>query len=417
MPGQKAKMRSTFAEYCRKITSTYEQFLTRHNWIDAETGGPDLQKLEPLVNDQQASIPIDLLTVLSSSSSVGAAHETAGNLAVALSWYRVGQYLWRGAIHIEDQLEVGVPEMQYRLGVSGNQLSSAVCADRVGNRDRARPLYELAAFNWTLTPEEIKGFTSTNQRHVIWSRLPYRAYALACYEQWSEALEVARLAQHVLEQDGKARVTENYQEAVKLFVMVQALANYKINANEKTRELAQDNLHPQSVASRAHGDHLGSLFYLYNLRARFPELAHPSDSELPFAERARQGADACQQVMAQGGLHLDGSPDSFKKLDQHMRDIYRHEPEETKQKMMVFLWGCYFGEVVRRELAGGQWQFQGDLMDTSLVWDMGEVRLDLWAFEYVSGCLQEQTEQTLYQLWLDTEKAYIDYGLAARYAD
>ncbi len=105
-------------------------------------------------------------------------------------------------------------------------------------------------------------------------------------------------------------------------------------------------------------------------------------------------------------------------LDEHTREIYRAARNDEGRKRFLFLWGSYFGEVVRRELAGGKWKFSTEnLRESTVDWDIGQVELHLWpfnhAFEFVTG----QKKETFYQLWRKTEKSYIKLGLAAAHPD
>jgi hypothetical protein len=122
--------------------------------------------------------------------------------------------------------------------------------------------------------------------------------------------------------------------------------------------------------------------------------------------------------MGKAGTQLDGTTESLKLLDQSLRKIYPTIEDDEELKTMIFLWGSYFGEVVREELAGGQWNFSADsLLSSTLDWDMGEIELHLWPFQRVMEYASDQTDKNLFDLWEETEQAYIDFGLAARSLD
>lgn len=376
--------------------------------IDPETGGPNIDLIRPLLGSQEEAPPNEIDGALISSHWVATALEALGSLGEAMTWYHLGQYKWRAGKQFSTVREA-LPDFGRREAAHGNQLQAAVCAARVGQIERARELYAWAAENYMLTQEEINYFAKTRQYQPIWEWLPFRAYALACLERWEEALAVAEECQRFVEKDRRARTTGSYQSPLKILAVVLALARYKVHPSEETRRQAQEMLQPQAVASRSHGDHLDALFYLYNLRARYPELAHPQPEELPFSERVRQGADACREWMAQGGIILNGTPQGLKLLDEHLRTIYRTLDSEEKRKQALFLWGSYFGEVVRRELAGGQWNMRGDnMLKCSLDWDMGEVELHLWPFNRVKEYVTGENEKGLYALWQEAEQAYIE---------
>ena len=294
-----------------------------------------------------------------------------------------------------------------------HQLISAVCANRINNHDRALQLYTWAAENRKLTPEEFQE-SHQKQPSIIWERLPYRAYALACLNRWEEALETAQRCQEVVNQDRRAQTSESYRTPLQVLKVVLALAKYQVHPTKEHKLKAREQLDPQSVSSRHHSSQLYSLFYLYNLRERHPELAHPKSAEATAAVRAHQGAQACVAWMAGGGLDLDYSPESLKRLDQAIKPMVHSMDQEDQKKKALFLWGCYLGEVTRRELAGGQWQFTEDFWDSSLYWDMGEIEFKLRVFRYLHQYLNGEAEKSLFQTWQETEQAYLEYGSAAR---
>jgi hypothetical protein len=129
-------------------------------------------------------------------------------------------------------------------------------------------------------------------------------------------------------------------------------------------------------------------------------------------------------------ITLDGSVESVKLLDQkakQLRRVYKAAPEAEEiegpaalvsKKGLIFMLGSYFGEVVRKELAGGQWKpEEKNLLTSTLDWDIGEVELHLWPSNHAYEYLSRKTKKTFYELWQETEKAYLDYGLATKFAD
>ena len=122
--------------------------------------------------------------------------------------------------------------------------------------------------------------------------------------------------------------------------------------------------------------------------------------------------------MDQGGIQLDGTPASLQLLDRYARKIYKGIKIKEERKTILFLIGSYFGEVVRKELAGGQWKYSDrNLLETTVDWDMGEIELHLWAFNHTHEILEKKTKKSFYALWEETEQAYTNFGLAALYAD
>lgn len=430
------KLRSTFKEYLDKLLLEGTEYLRQHNWLDQSTGGPLIDQLDALVipylgkEDALHRPPDDVRGVIDQSNSMGTAHEALGNLQAALAWYHIGQYQWCsgekafttryrkvGDTLIPEEIPYtdGLPDLMHRDAIAPSQLQSAICANRVGKHERAHQHYEWAAQNYNFPDDEIKFHEKVRQYMVLWQSLSYRSYALLCLERWKDALSVAEQGQSYIEKDRQVPAT--YTPVV-LYPIIHALASYKINPSDENRRKAIEMLSPQSVATRNHVGHLWGLFYLYNLRARHPELADPQPEELPLAERARQGAEACIKWMALGGVTLDGTPESLKLLDENMHLVFHTLDSEDKRKQGLFLWGSYLGETIGKELAGGQWNMTGEnMLKFSLNWDMGEVELHLWAYQHVHEYATGKTEKGLYQLWKETEQAYLDFGLAANLAE
>jgi len=82
------------------------------------------------------------------------------------------------------------------------------------------------------------------------------------------------------------------------------------------------------VASRLLNYHLSSLFSLFNLRARYPELANHPGTEQPLTERARKASEICIQWMAHGGVQLDGTVESLRVLDEQISRVWTTLNEE-----------------------------------------------------------------------------------------
>jgi hypothetical protein len=122
--------------------------------------------------------------------------------------------------------------------------------------------------------------------------------------------------------------------------------------------------------------------------------------------------------MAFAGITLDGTPESLKLLDEQIRSIFQAASDEQEKKTFLFFLGSYFGEVAREELAGGQWNFsEENMLAWTLDWDMGGIELHLWAFQHVYKYAIAQSGKPLFQLWQETEQAYIEYGQAMKHTD
>lgn len=344
---------------------------------------------------------------------MAAAYETLGDFKCAMQFHRLGTYSWAFPWPVYPHAQ-GDNDISLRDDLRLSQLPAAVSCDRIGLRDRARVLYGWAAEHSSLTDEEL-AFYGVDQ--VVWERLPWRAYALACLERWEEARVVAEQSDEVVHKDRRAQTTESYQSPLKILPVVLALTRFKTDPSEINRKQAVRMLHPQSVASRAHESHLHALFYLYNLRARHPDLAAPQEGDALSPAGARQTAELCQKWLAGQGFLLDRTPESLNVLDQLMRPSYESAPDEEARNGMVALWGSYLGEILREELAGGQWDFEPVSPGPALVWDMGVGELRVLPYKHILQILTGKTSQSLYELWQETEQSYVEMGLAARYAD
>ncbi|MCK4977750.1 MAG: hypothetical protein KAS36_12525 [Anaerolineales bacterium] len=411
------KFRSTFRVHLDEVIKEGQSHLVNHSWVDPETGGPDVEAIadiiQPFLGAQEKPPPWDADIAVSMGDRMGTAHEAIGDLPAAMGWCRIGRYVWRGDDQFESSHE-GFPDYARRMTVGMLQMEAAICADRVGETGRAAQLFTWAVKNRSLTEEEVAEFDKTKQYYAVWEWTIQKAYALLCLGQWRDALEVAEDALLWIEKDSRARVGASHEMPLMILPVVLALAKYKENPNEENRLEANKMLDPQVVASRSHVDHLIGLFYIFNLRAKFPDLANPPEDELPPSARAKQGADACREWMKQADIQIDGSLESLKLLDQSLRDIYPTIEDDEKVKMVLFMWGSYFGEVVRNELAGGQWNFDAENMSSWTVdWDMGEIELHLWPFQRVKEYASGKTDQSTFELWQETEQAYLDLGLAA----
>jgi hypothetical protein len=79
--------------------------------------------------------------------------------------------------------------------------------------------------------------------------------------------------------------------------------------------------------------------------------------------------------------------------------------------------GSCLGEVLREELAGSQWDFESERAGAGLVWEMGVGDLRILPYKHVLHILTGKTCQSLFELWQESERSYIDMGLAAKYVE
>jgi hypothetical protein len=257
-----------FENYVEETIDEGVAYLSQHGWLDAKTGGPDLDKIPDLHSPQEVPLPVEAKVAVSRTRWNGPAHEYQGNLITASVWYELGQYDWRGGRTVPGENQP-VPDLMTRETVAIHQLPAAVCADRVGQVQRAHDLYRWAAGNYLLTDEEIPVYAAARDFQTIWEFLPMRAYALACLGDWPGALQAAEFAEQWASKDRRAQTTESYRLQLQLLPTLLALARYELNPSLENRALAQKGLALRTITSRNWSERLLCYFYLYNLRARF----------------------------------------------------------------------------------------------------------------------------------------------------
>ena len=276
---------SAFQEFLQKRTDHHRAFLEQHGWLDPASGRPRVELVEPLLRahlgeDHHPFQQEELNDLMALAEEASMANEALGQMPAALAWYRLGAYRWRGGAIYRRHIGAVEVSLFTREDAARFQLPAAVCSDRAGWRERALQLYAWAADNRALTEEEKSRFLSSRQEHFLWGNLPYRAYALACLERWQDALAVVQEAEEALRRDRGARRTESYQAPLKILDMVAALARYMVEPMEEHRRAVVQALHPRSAASPSFGDQMEALFYLFNLRARHPELVADTPSRV-----------------------------------------------------------------------------------------------------------------------------------------
>ena len=338
------RQRSRFDQYVRQTIEEVSNYLREYNLLDQDRDLPDLNIVEQEIRAPNPDWTSGVSYAIETAPTIATGYEYIGEFEKALQYYRLGTYAWPYPWPV-NPAESTEDSYGRRGALARLQLRAAICADRVGETERARNLYEWAAKHYKVTAVDIEYFTQTNQFQAIWEYEPFCAFSLACLGKWKEALSIGEEALHWVQQDARAQTTESHQTPLKILPVILALSNYKVQPNDDNRLSAQRMLDPQAVTSRDHANHLLALFYLYNLHARHPDLANPPDDELSPAVRARQGADACKKWMVSAGITLDGTTESLKYLDQNIRSLFQATSDEQEKKTFLFLWGSYFGEV------------------------------------------------------------------------
>lgn len=262
------KSSPAFEKYIQETIDEGMVYLRSQGWLDERTGGPDVTKIPGLQEPQHVRLPVEVEVAILRTLWNAPAHEYHCSLTTASTWYDLGQYRWRGGRTVPNETRP-VPDLIVREGVAVVQLPSAICADRVGNSQRAQELYGWAAGNYLLTEEEIEWYANSRQIQPIWEFLPMRAYALVCVEAWAEALAAAETADFWAKKDRRAKTSEAYQVQLQLLPTLLALARYKLEPTEANRQAARVMLGLKVISGRSMSERLICHFYWYNLRSRF----------------------------------------------------------------------------------------------------------------------------------------------------
>jgi hypothetical protein len=94
----------------------------------------------------------------------------------------------------------------------------------------------------------------------------------AGFEAAQEALAEAEGAQRWIDKDSRPWGDHAWRDYFWLLPMLRRLIDYKLDPTEKNKEAARKGLNPTILKSQDHGRTLFLLFYLFNLRAKYPEL-------------------------------------------------------------------------------------------------------------------------------------------------
>ena len=298
-------MASSFREYVESIVADVKARLSEQSLYDPVTERLEVERVVAVTSVPRQEWPPSLAAPLAYVHRAAAGLEYLGKDS-ALQLYSFGTFGWPHAWP-------DYPDRKGELGIASrdsllqNQLPAAVCNDRVGRTVRARQLYEWAAEHSKITVDEVHEiYLNAKDYSELWERLPWRAYCFARLGRWEEAFEVAQEASEFVRQDRNAK-KEAYNYALKILEVLLALCRYKLEPSDETRQRAMEVLDPQFVASRSHPDHLLGLFYLYNLRARHPELV---SEQQPPRKAAIKPQPVTRLEHAAGVTALAFSPDA-----------------------------------------------------------------------------------------------------------
>ena len=288
-----SKLRSAFQSHLDQRIAEGIRFITEHQLALPGEIVPDVARIEPLLQNflgsQETPPPQNIKAAASLGPSLGTSFEALGQLEIGLLWYQLGQYIWRGGRQF-DSVDEQPADYASRSTAGRLQLEAAICADRVGSSDRAQDLYSWAVENRQFTEKEIRELDLSGRDDLLWKSAIERVYAHFCMGAYSSASEASEEALRLIDKDPRAKLGSTAEMPLLILPTLLTLIKYEQDQTPENRLAAIKLLDLDAVASRLHPDHFQALFYLFNLRAKYPELAAPIDSELTPAIRAQQGA-------------------------------------------------------------------------------------------------------------------------------
>lgn len=412
-----SNIQSKFQKYLQDVINEGKNHIEKNNWCLPGSDIPDVTKIEellqPFLGSQEYPPPRALKTAVSLGPNMGAAYETLGNLEPSQAWYHLGRYIWRGGEQFEST-PPGFPHYGSRMTVGMLQMDAAICADRAGQTSTAKQLFTWVVKNRSFSEKELREFEGTNQPKAVWEWKIQKAYAKLCLGDLQSANETAEEALLWIGKDRETKLDSATKMPLLIFPTILALIRYELDPTPNKCTEAVRLLDYGAVSTTIHVDRLEAFFYLFNLRAKYPDLIEFHEEDLPPSIRAIQAADACRDWATKVGIKLDNSVESLHILDKNLQKIYSNIPDEDQQKLVLFMLGSYFGEIARSELEGGEWNFSAETMLSWTVdWDLEEAEIQLWPFQRVHEFATSKIDDTLTDLWKQTKQAYLNFEIAA----
>jgi hypothetical protein len=219
--------RSRFQDHLDKVISEGESFIRVNGLDDPETGLPQVDHIEDVLRGylgvQERLPPREYKMAVSFGPNVGTAYEALGEVEHAIAWYRLGQYVWRGARQFKSA-DTDPTDFARRMTAGMYPMEAAICADRIGESHRTRDLFSWAAANRTITEQERIEFANNGQYSVVWEWILEKGYALLCLDRWSDALDACEDAIQWLTKDGLDRAKQSEQMPLMILPLIIALA-------------------------------------------------------------------------------------------------------------------------------------------------------------------------------------------------
>lgn len=279
-----ALAKERFRKYCLADVEKHEKFCKAHGLMDSGSSllldifRENFKKTEP-------EWALGVSAVVAAASHFATIHEYLGRTEKARQYLWLGSHEWNyGGIDYPDAtggstvLEItNIADRVIRADdLVLQQLPAAVCSDRIGEGEKARRFFGWVARLRDM-PEAsyelfLGSFSGRENYCEVWGRKTERAYALACLGCWDEASAEAGSAKKWAAKDRRSKGDHAWRNHLRLLQALSPLIAYKLNPTGESRRAARKGLRPRIPASGDHTRTIFLLFYLSNLKTKFPEL-------------------------------------------------------------------------------------------------------------------------------------------------
>jgi hypothetical protein len=273
-----------FKTFCQERVAQFENYYTKEGILNKDS------KINSELIEENFKLPYykwdgKIHSYTLTASRIAAAYEYLHNTQKAKLYYWVGSNAWNlSEIDFTPTHETSPPiqisyveDMFWKDNRVHMQLKSAICNDRIANRERAKQLYGWVAELRKLSDAEyekfIRTFRGPKQYNDAWGRKVERTYALVGLERWEEALAEAEGAEKWIARDPRPRGDHAWRNEFWLLQSLRPLIEYKLEPTAKNKAVAKKGLKPNILKSEDHSRTLTLFFYLFNLREKCPELA------------------------------------------------------------------------------------------------------------------------------------------------
>jgi hypothetical protein len=280
-----ARADDAFRMYCLADLTRHRKFCRAHGLMDGryslllDVFRENFKKTEP-------EWALGVSAVVSAASHFATIHEYLGENDKARQYLWLGGHEWnyQGIDYpsaMGDGHVLRMKNLADRIIRADDlvlqQLPAAICSDRIGDTEKAGRLYGWVARLRDIPDRGysrfISSFSGREGCHEVWGRKTERAYALACLGLWEKASREVRGACEWVERDPNPKGDHAWRNHFWLLQALSMMIEYKIDPSDLNLAAARKRLNPRILAS---GDHLRAiflLFYLFNLRTKFAELA------------------------------------------------------------------------------------------------------------------------------------------------